>query len=768
MPQYKTILNVRFEFLAVLFFLVITLVVYLQVGNHDFINYDDGLYVTENHYVKKGVTHESIAWAFTATHSANWHPITWLSHMLDVSLYGMNSGNHHLINVLFHIANTMLLFLLFRRMTGNLFQCSFIAALFAIHPLHVESVAWVAERKDVLSTFFGMLTMGAYIRYVEKPGIKIYFSTLLLFVLGLMSKPMLVTLPFVLLLLDYWPLRRFGNTGDKLKNEEFYARGNIKNIIIEKIPLFMLSTASCILTFSVQKIGGAVGSLGAYPLDIRIANILISYIDYIGKMLWPFHLSVFYPLSNDISIWKVINSIIILAIISTIAVRHIKQNPWFLIGWLWYLGTLVPVIGLVQVGLQAMADRYTYIPLIGIFVIIAWGIPELVVKLKYKETWQALAASVFFIFLMVISWLQVRHWADSTTIFKNALDNTTGNYVAHNNLGRALSDQGKIDEAIKHYKHALQIHPYPERPYTNLGAALFVQSRYNEAIKCYYDALRFAPDYFMAHNNLGIVFAAQGRFDEAVLHYSKALQLSPDFEEIYNNLGVAFAAQERFDDAINSFLLALKKNPTYSEAYNNLGLAVIRKGLIEKAVLYFQEALRLKPGYTEAQRNLNRALSDLKKIENAVSRMQDALKINPHGERRGDIKIEVLTQKKMALDKVINQYWKSLPTEKGFTQIAMDDFIMVRAVKKEYKAAFPIFKKILERWPDYADAYYHIACIYAMQNKIEESVEWLQKAIEKGFNNLQYLEADSDLINIRGSLYYNRLITGIKGKTIKQ
>jgi hypothetical protein len=431
----------RHDILVCLFLAIAITAVYWQVGNHEFVNYDDDKYVYDNQYVKSGLTSEGIKWAFTATHASNWHPLTWLSHMADCQIYGLNPKGHHLTSVFFHILNSILLFLIFRRMTGALWKSAFVAALFALHPLHVESVAWVAERKDVLSTFFWMLTVGSYVWYVERRGTGRYLLALLFFSLGLMAKPMLVTLPFVLLLLDYWPLGRFQvkkpdtvqRTDEKppkdtKRKKKKFPKHPLKNavhenkiitpnyqwsgalpLIWEKIPFFLLVIGSSIVTFYAQQSGGAVRSFDVLPFTVRIFNAFVSYVSYIGKMLWPLNLAVLYPYFGMPAWWKVAGAFFLLAFISFIAIRTVKQHPYFAIGWLWYLGTLVPVIGLVQVGIQSMADRYTYIPLIGIFIIIVWGISDLAARWQYRRIFLAISAGCVLSALTILTSLHLQY-----------------------------------------------------------------------------------------------------------------------------------------------------------------------------------------------------------------------------------------------------------------------------------------------------------------------------------------------------------------------
>ncbi|MFC1515633.1 tetratricopeptide repeat protein [Thermodesulfobacteriota bacterium] len=558
-----------------LFFFIIaatTFFVYQHVQNLDFV-FDDHQYITENRLVHGPVTLNSILWAFTTTHDGNWHPLTWLSHMLDCQLFGLNPGRHHLVNLLFHIANTLLLFSVFEKMTGDFRKSAFVAALFALHPLHVESVAWVAERKDVLSMFFGLLTLRGYVRWVEHPGVSRYLTVLLFFTLGLMAKPMLVTLPFVLLLLDYWPLHRF-RTKPSNNPETGHQRAVLSGLIREKIPLFILTSISAVLTFMAEKKGGSMSALDAIPLKSRMANALISYVNYIIKTVWPAKMTVLYPLQETFPWWKVAGACVVLITVTFLAIKSIKRHPFFTVGWCWYLGTLVPVIGLVQVGVQSMADRYTYIPLVGIFIIIAWGAPELVAQWRYRKIWLATLASVILAILMVSTWKQVRYWENSITLFEHALKITSNSYVPHYNLGHALAKQGRTSEAIEHYLQAL----------------------------------RLKPDYVKAHNNLGNVLARQGRTSEAIEHYLQALRIKPDQAKAHYNLGATFDKQGRISEAIEHYLQALRIKPDYVKAHNNLGVALFRKGNITGAIAHFREALRINPDHIHAKNNLEKAL----------------------------------------------------------------------------------------------------------------------------------------------------------------
>lgn len=576
--------KVRPDILVCLFLVIATLAVYWQVRNYPLINYDSRKYVTENHYVKTGLTLKSITWSFTAMHASNWHPLTWLSHMLDCQLYGMNPGQHHLTNVFFHILNTLLLFIVLKRMTGALWQSGFVAALFALHPLHVESVAWVAERKDVLSTFFWMLTLWSYARYVERSDFYRYLIVLLFFSCGLMAKPMVVTLPFVLLLLDYWPLRRFQLSFPGDRNHSQQRRFNF-GLIREKIPLFLLSVASSVITYSVQKSGGAANSLDVIPFKSRIANAVVSYVSYIGKMLWPDNLAVFYPYPKSIPLWKVMGAGLLLVILSVVFFRIKRAKPYFAVGWLWYIGTLVPVIGLLQVGMQGMADRYTYVPLVGLFIIIAWGVPDIVSKWRYKRIGLAAIIAITLATLIITTRLQVRYWSNSTILFEHALDVTVDNSVAHVNLGEALGEQGKTDAAVRHCYEALRIKPDLVTPHLNLGVALRGQGNLNEAVNHFSMALQIKPDCAEAYYELGDTLIRKGDFSGAIEHYLEAIRIKPDYVKAYKNLGVLLVRQNKNKAAIHNFSKAIQINPNYADVYYNLGKVFANQGRINEAIL---------------------------------------------------------------------------------------------------------------------------------------------------------------------------------------
>ena len=528
--------------------MVATFCIYSQVQHHEFINFDDDLYITNNLNVQSGLTSESVKWAFTTFTTGNWFPVNWLSHMLDYQLYGSHPKGHYLTNLFLHIASALILFIVLLRMTGALWQCAFVAAIFAFHPLNVESVAWIAERKNVLSTLFWLLTMWAYIHYAEKPTIKRYVLVFLFLTLGLMSKPMLVTLPFVFLLLDYWPLRRFKLGQERDRNivlEKNTAKElDFFGLVLEKIPLFLLSIGSSIITVYLQNIGGALRSIDMLSLQTRLINAMVSYVEYLGKMVWPSGLSILYPHpGNALPLWQGILCGMVLVGITIISIRLIRKAPYIAVGWFWYLGTLVPVIGIVQVGGQAMADRFTYIPLIGMFIIIAWGVPELISKWRYKEKALSVSAGIIILALLITTWRQVSYWENSITIFKHATRVTDKKYpnfsLAYNNLGIALYAKGKNQEAISHYKMAIKTKPAQAKAYYNLGIALNAERKNEEAISWYKKAIRLNPYFTNAHYNLGIILLQKGALKEAVHHFRKTVRLRPDLVKAHDYLKYA-------------------------------------------------------------------------------------------------------------------------------------------------------------------------------------------------------------------------------------
>ena len=552
---------------AILF--LATFAVYFQVWHHEFILYDDPDYVTDNLHVRGGLTPEGVAWAFTTGHAGNWFPLTWMSHMVDCQIFGVDSGPQHLMNVLFHAFSALLLFAVLRRMTGAVWRSAFVAFLFSLHPLHVESVAWIAERKDVLSAFLWFLTIWAYLGYVKRPGRGRYLMVMVVFSLGLMAKSMVVTLPIVLLLLDLWPLQRIGFGGQPLPN----GRGSVGRILLEKVPMLALSLGVAVVTYVVQRRGHAVMPLDLIPLSQRLANALVSYVAYVADMLWPARLAVFYPFPLHVPLWQPVAAGLAVLAVSILALRSIERRPYLAVGWFWYLVTLTPVIGLVQVGSQARADRYTYIPTVGLSIALAWGAAEFVRSRPRLRTAMAAAAVASCLACAALTWRQTGFWQDTISLFRHSLSVTSGNFLGYNILGVALRDRGRLEEAITSYREALKIHPQFEEALVNLSRAL----------------------------------SEQGRADEALTHVAAAAQIKPDDVEAQYNLGTELADRGRFAEAVEALQIAVRLKPDYAKAHANLGSALANLGRLDEAIAQFNEALRIDPGLDDVRKNLEAA-----------------------------------------------------------------------------------------------------------------------------------------------------------------
>ncbi len=552
----------RFDRIVCLVLAVATLLVYGGVFNHQFVNIDDPVYVDRNPHVQSGLTPQSIKWAFTTTRAEFWHPLTWLSYMLDTQIFGVQPAGYLLTNLLLHIFNTILVYLIFIRMTGNPWQSAIVSALFGLHPLHLESVAWVAERKDVLSALFWMLTTYAYIGYVKRPGWPRYVAVCLGLILGLMAKPMLVTLPCVLLLLDYWPLGRF----DPAKSPAARLPSALR-LIREKIPLFIIAAVFSLIAFQIQKAAGGIDPSDQYPLAGRITNAVWSYAAYMFKAIWPRNLAVFYPFPEHVPVLEVAGAACLLALLTALAFKWARRCPFFIVGWLWYVGTLVPVIGLVKIGDFALADRYMYIPIIGLSIIIAWGLPEILAGLPRKRAVMATAAIAALAGLTLATYWQVRVWTNSFSLFTHALQVTEKNYYAHYGLGQAWAGQGQWDKAASHFLKAVEFNPTKATLQMDLGRVLARQERFDEAAVHLTKAIDIRPQLPSAHFYLANVRAAQNQFEQAVYHFSEALKLEADpmataFQPDYHDLIAAHDTADKINRAVNHYRKLLANNPT--------------------------------------------------------------------------------------------------------------------------------------------------------------------------------------------------------------
>jgi len=600
------------------------LLVYWQVLNSDFVNYDDPMYVTENEHVQAGLTWKGVVWAFSGGYASNWHPVTWLSHMADCELFGLNPCRHHLTSLLLHIANTLLLFFVLKKMTGAMGASGFAAAVFALHPLHVQSVAWVAERKDVLSTLFWLLTMWTYVSYVRRRGALRYLLSLGLFALGLMSKPMLVSLPVVMLILDYWPLNRFrqGRPCDIEDRKSLTFFG----LVLEKVPFFILAAASSFITFMVQRKSGAVIALDKLGFGERLCNGVVSYAVYIIKTFIPDRLAVYYPYF-PVPAWQVIGAAMLLIAIT--AAVFVSRRRYLISGWLWYMVTLVPVIGLVQVGSQSRADRYMYVPMTGLLIMIAWGVSDIATRLHLRKYRLVPAASLCIASLMVCAWFQVGYWHDSFTLLTNTLKVTEENHIAHLNLGNVLLKQGKTEETIDHYKKAVEINPEFVDARFNLGVALLLDNRPAEAIEQYDKLLKMGKESWKLHFYMANALAKRGQIDEALEHYRIALEKNPNDFEIHNNMALALVEKGNFDEAVEQFKIALAIKPDSPEVHYNLGNALKKQGRVEEAFEQYDRIVKEKTADIKLCLNMAEIMSEVKRYEEAAEYYRRAIEIEP-------------------------------------------------------------------------------------------------------------------------------------------
>ncbi len=610
------------QVLGVCFFLVvITWLVFGQTVRYDFVNYDDNEYVYANPAITSGLNPHGIIYAFSGTHARNWHPLTTLSHMLDCQLWGVRAGGHHFTNIVLHTIAVVLLFLVLQQMTGAIWQSAFVAALFAVHPLHVESVTWISERKDVLSAVFFMLTLGAYVRYVRSPSIGRYLTMSILFALGLMSKPMLVTVPLVLLLLDYWPLQRFGG------------RSSIRRLALEKIPLLALSVASGLATLWMQQ--SSVARTEELPLIWRVANGLVTYAIYLRQMIWPVGLAVFYPHPGDqLPVWEIGLAIVLLALVSAgvIALRH--KRPYLLTGWFWYLVMLLPVIGLIQVGSQAHADRYTYLPQIGLYLLLAWAITDALTsrfatgRIRRGGLQRRIVAVTASLAIIALAWcahVQASHWRNGESLWGHALAVTSGNFMAHDGLGQCLANRGGLDEAIDQFQKALNIAPgYPEIE-TNLILALTRKGRTDEAITHLQTLLKEYPNNAQAHYDLGNALLRKGNSQGAIAAYEKTLSIQARYPAAHYNLGIALDQNGQIDEAIAHYREAVQEQPNYPKAYYLLGNDLLHKGRVDDAIAAYEQALKSRPTYPDAENNIGLALLQKGRPSEAIAHWQNAL-----------------------------------------------------------------------------------------------------------------------------------------------
>jgi len=730
----------------------VTFVLYWQVKDFSFVNIDDNLYVENNRHVKTGLTIENIKWAFTdATRITNfWAPLTWLSIILDYEWYGMDAGGYHITNLLLHLANSLLILFVFYRMTGSLWQSAFLAAMFALHPLHVESVAWVTERKDVLSTLFWLLTMWAYTSYAKSPDIRRYLLTFFCFILGLMSKPMLVTLPFVLLLLDFWPLNRI-----QISNPPAFRR-DLFGLIREKTLFFILIFGVSVATFITQNKGDVLPPLSHISTFLRIENVIVSYSKYLWKMIWPFGLTVAYPYPNFLPLWQVITSLSLLICISFLSIYFVKRAPWLIVGWLWYLGTLVPVIGIVVIAEQAMADRYTYVPLIGIFIMIAWGFPELLNRLTKKKTVITIFFSCSVLLMAITTATQIRYWKNSKSLFEHAISVTEKNFMAYNNLGLAFQNQGKTNKAIEFFKEAIKIKPQYASAYNNLGVAMESIGKADQSINLYTIAIQLEPEFKNPYVNLAFVLLHQGKLEEATKYCRKAIQLDPDFTEAYILFGDIYEKCGHINESIKMYSKALQLDSNSASAHNYLGSVLLKINKIEKAISHFQSAIKLNSKDWRYHKNLETALDIKRNLDNQIKITLKTLRKQPDNFEL-NFTLGNLYKKKGQQEKAVKQFQKILSSRPESIPTLLS-LASTYAEIENFEKSIALFKQLFSLQPENNALFYNIACLYAKQNKTGEALAWLKKAIDNGYANWELITTDNDLENIRRTDEYKKLI----------
>jgi protein O-mannosyl-transferase len=797
-----------------IFLTAIIWVVFGQAVHHEFVNFDDDVYVYKNGMVFGGLNSTSVAWAFTEVHSSNWHPLTWLSHMLDCQWYGLNPAGHHRTNVLLHTATAILLFLVLRQMFSNapplpspllhtrrggegasapardipsprdagagrgsgsgaaLWCSAFVAAVFAIHPLRVESVAWVAERKDVLSGLFFVLTLMAYVRCVnpkteirnpketrtpnsekENPpgansgfglrtsfGFRIsdfgfflrspfYWLTLLFFALGLMSKPMLVTLPFVLLLLDYWPLQRVSGVTCQVSGDGAF-RASLLRLVVEKFPLLILSGAVCLTTLLAQK-----EAMSHLPLSVRAGNAAVSYVAYLKQMFYPSGLAVFYPYpETGLALAKIIAAVLLLLAISAVAIVARRKHPWLLIGWLWYLGMLVPAIGILQVGSQAQADRYTYLPQIGLYLALTWIAADWCAGRRSRGLMLGGFSVVILVALIFCARTQTAHWRNNESLWTHTLACTADSLTARINFGNALLEQGRVDEAMVHYQKALQLRPDDPEANVSFGYGLIQKGKPAEAAGYFQKALANKPNHAAAHNDLGNVLARKGAVDEAIVHFQEALRIKPDYAEASYNLGNALFEKGDLGAAITSYRKALQIKPDYVEACFNLGNALFQKGEVDEAIVQYQKALHVRPDYTRACYNLGMALVQKRRADEAIACFEKVLQLKPdHAEAHFNLG-HALLQKERG-DQAIAHFKQALQIKPDYAEaqndLAWELATCPQASLRNGNQAVELAERAnqLAGGAD-VDILDTLAAAYAEAGRFDDAIRSAQKAIE--------------------------------------
>lgn len=734
--------------------------VYARVCTFDFVMLDDNQYVRENRHVQQGITGANLLWALTTGTAANWHPLTWFSYFVDYELFELNAGGYHAVNLLFHVLNTLFLFeallALTRRVNSPVWACAFVAALFGLHPLHVESVAWIAERKDVLSTFFWTLALWGYGRYVERPSLARYALLTGFFALGLMAKPMVVTLPFVLLLLDYWPLQRF-------PRHEYET--TLKRLLIEKAPLVALSVASSIVTIIAQQRGGALSSFSRLPLWLRTCNAAVAYVAYLWKTIWPTSLAIYYPYPANYLNWpKFAGAFAVLLTLSALFLVVFRKKRYAAVGWLWYLGTLMPAIGIIQVGSQAMADRYTYIPLTGLFVLVAFGASDLIRRFRMPRFIPVGVGLAVLAASAAVTAVQVGHWRNSVSVFSHALDVTRDNVlsrtelglalleegnteaatshlesavrmdprfpVAHLNLGNAYARAGRPEDAATEYRKVLELPPNEATPraYSGLGMQLNKMGKKEEAREYLLKAIEADPEQTAVQTLLGNSELAKGNIEDAARYISRAIETDPNDPAAQFSMGRVFAAKGDSVGAVQRFRSSLAKNSTDPEVHFSLAEELAKQGLSLDAVKSYQEAIRLKPDFVNAQLNLGNLLASQGRTEDALALYTQALEIEPKNAVAHYNRANVLEMQGKPNEAEAG-YRRAFELDPKYADAA-SNLAGVLAKQGRFEEATDLYRKVLELSPNQVNVYINLATVSAKIGKADMAVQYLEQALE--------------------------------------
>ncbi len=707
---------------------------YWRVFSNGFVNYDDPMYITDNKHIQEGFTWDGVVWAFKSGYAVNWHPVTWLSHMLDCQLFGLNPRGHHLTSLLLHIANTLLLFYVLRKMTGALWASAFAAAVFGLHPLHIQSVGWVSERKDVLSTLFWLLTLLSYIRYVQDRNFKRYLITISLFAVGLMAKPMLVTLPIVMLLLDYWPLKRFSiadcqlpiekNPKSKIQNPKFAQ--SFWQLIIEKIPFFVLSVISSAITFFVQQQGGAVATFDKISPALRLCNIPMAYCAYIVKTIIPSGLMAYYPYNTNASILLIAAAVLFLAVISAGVI--FLRRPYLIVGWLFFIITLVPVIGIIQVGGQSRADRYMYIPMIGLLIMIAWGLKEIAERVRLGRFILIPAAAVCLSALSIATWINVGYWKNTFTLFGHAIEVMPANHVALLYLGNTLIEQKNISGGIEYYKKSIEAAPGFADARFNLGLALFHDNKFDKALEQYNMVLNIKENYPRVHFYIANVLAKTGHTDAAARHYSIAIKNDPDDIEAYSNWAVMLAEKGQIEQAIEQYNKALAIKPDNADIHNNLGNALKNQGKLAQAAEHYQKALLLRPDFAQAQVSFADTLRMQGRLDAAIEHYRLALKADSNSSD-ACYGLGMAMSETNHPDQAVDWYLKAIELD-GSNIFAHGQLGLVMARQGKIDEAINHIQIVLKARPNDAEMHCNLGIILEHQGKTDEAIEQYRRVLQ--------------------------------------